>query len=122
MRNESGCVYFIRRVNSMRYVKIGWALWPEERLRKLQTGSPEHLVIAALLQAQTRDDERALHKRFAQCRRSGEWFHVKAELLQYLRQLCGWTITTGPARCPRYYERRDRERDKIKRAIAAAPL
>lgn len=102
----TGCIYFVRRLNSMRYVKIGWATWPERRLMELQVGSPEMLVIETIIDCQTKADERALHKRFREMRRSGEWFHVKGALLEYLRDLCGWfPDKPGAPRCPAYYKR-----------------
>ncbi|MEU6755547.1 GIY-YIG nuclease family protein [Streptomyces sp. NPDC046685] len=54
-------------------VKIGIASDPKRRLSEIQTGNPARLVIFAVFHGNART-ERALHKRFATRRLSGEWF------------------------------------------------
>ena len=72
-------VYFIRAERSG-LIKIGSAANPQERLRSLQTGSPEPLSIVGVKPGGERL-ERALHAKFADFRSHGEWFHPSDELL-----------------------------------------
>lgn len=56
-------------------VKIGCTDNPERRLRHLQTGSPLPLQLLALFEGGFLV-EAALHRRFADKRRHGEWFDL----------------------------------------------
>ncbi|WP_078531189.1 GIY-YIG nuclease family protein [Streptomyces sp. PsTaAH-124] len=56
-------------------VKIGYTDNPERRLRHLQTGSPLPLQLLALFEGGC-ITEAALHRRFADKRRHGEWFDL----------------------------------------------
>lgn len=59
-------------------IKIGVADNPESRMRELQTGNPETLVLIASIEQPNRmaayDLESWLHRRFSSARISGEWF------------------------------------------------
>jgi hypothetical protein len=70
-------VYFIG--DDRDRVKIGVAADPLSRLRQLQTSSPVRLVLLAADRAYL-EAERALHRRFAASRLSGEWFTRTPEL------------------------------------------
>ncbi|WP_435191318.1 GIY-YIG nuclease family protein [Streptomyces sp. bgisy126] len=59
-------------------VKIGWSDNPERRLRHLQTGSPVPLQLLALFEGGA-VMEAALHRRFADKRRHGEWFDLGSD-------------------------------------------
>lgn len=84
-KDQTGFVYFILRANSQRVVKIGWAKDPELRRKKLQTGSPELLIVVAT-QPGTVLDEKALHKRFEalRCAPGSEWFKLRPPLAEYV--------------------------------------
>lgn len=67
-------VYVIRSSGS-KLVKIGYAVNPGQRVRELQTGSPEKLAVAWSIPGREQL-ERELHRRFAAHRKSGEWFDL----------------------------------------------
>jgi hypothetical protein len=71
-------------------IKIGHAQNPARRLQFLQTGSVEPLVLLTSAPG-SRDDERALHRRFASCRIRNEWFHPTDDLLALVQDI----IRTG---------------------------
>ncbi|MFE3861072.1 GIY-YIG nuclease family protein [Streptomyces goshikiensis] len=71
-RRDPDRVYLIGDAKTM-HVKIGIASDPKRRLSEIQTGNPARLVIFAVFLGNART-ERALHKRFATRRLSGEWF------------------------------------------------
>lgn len=64
-------------------VKFGFSKDPEGRLRSLQTGSEESLVLLETVrvpEGSVREYERLLHKEFAHYRTRGEWFKISGEL------------------------------------------
>ncbi|MET9690381.1 GIY-YIG nuclease family protein [Streptomyces sp. NPDC006514] len=71
-RRDPDRVYLLGDAKTMK-VKIGIASDPKRRLSEIQTGNPARLVIFAVFHGNART-ERALHKRFATRRLSGEWF------------------------------------------------
>lgn len=68
------CIYVITAEGSP-IVKIGKADDPEQRVKRLQTGSPAKLTVAWTVQAKP-ELELLLHERFADYRESGEWFDL----------------------------------------------
>lgn len=76
-------VYFIQ---SGELVKIGTSRDPRKRFQTLRLGSPAPLRLLACIPG-GRPEERALHNRFARCRRHGEWFDATAELLEFIHSL-----------------------------------
>lgn len=85
-RFRLGAVYFIRSVADTGPVKIGYSTEPHGRLATLQTSHHGELKIIAAIEG-TREDEQALHERFATFRMRGEWFRVAGKFKQYLRAL-----------------------------------
>lgn len=79
-------VYFIlASITNM--LKIGTTeQFVGRRLRALQTGSPERLVLIATIPGDN-TLERELHKRFVEYRRHGEWFEFVGELAGYVGSL-----------------------------------
>ena len=79
---ENSFVYFIR-LGSNGPIKIGFTRDPGQRLRQLQTSTPEQLIMVECVRG-TRDLERGLHDVFSDMRLSGEWFLVNEDLLELL--------------------------------------
>lgn len=73
--------YFVQSVDGGP-IKIGFTSKdPNERLAALQVGSPTKLRIVGLLPSNC---EKELHKRFADHRSHGEWFHASKDLLEFI--------------------------------------
>ena len=70
-------VYFI---SDSKFVKIGSAINPNQRLKELQTGNPNPLEIMYLLPCKSRADasqaEHKLHLIYSAHKKTGEWFDV----------------------------------------------
>lgn len=62
-------------------IKIGVSKDPDRRVRDMQTGSPERLVLLGTL---GEDQEQELHARFTHLRQHGEWFSPAPELVSFL--------------------------------------
>ena len=69
-------IYFIQSINGGP-IKIGLAENPVQRLKSLQTGHPETLVLLTSI-AGGRDVESALHSSLSDVRIRGEWFEGRA--------------------------------------------
>ncbi|WP_097973346.1 GIY-YIG nuclease family protein [Streptomyces sp. gb14] len=63
------------------FVRIGFSKSPLKRLSKPQIGSPVPRTLLATFEG-GRDLEASLHRRFAPCRRHGEWFQLGADPLE----------------------------------------
>jgi hypothetical protein len=75
--------YFIQSVEGGP-IKIGiTSKDPEERLRKLQTGSPTQLRIVGLLPL---DCEKLLHSKFSKSHSHGEWFKPSKDLVTFINE------------------------------------
>lgn len=88
--SRKGLVYFFECDD---FIKIGFSVDPESRLRQIQvsgngTTAPQNVNMreAKMITAApgSRNDEMALHNRFAATRDEGEWFKKSAELLDYV--------------------------------------
>lgn len=64
-------------------IKIGSSITPHACLRQLQTGNPEALRLLVVIPGGDAE-EKALHQRFADIRRDGEWFEPEARLLGFI--------------------------------------
>lgn len=69
-------------------VKIGIADDVAQRRASLQTGNAERLNVLVQIPG-NEIDERRLHKRFAQYRRTGEWFEMSADLIEWIESIGG---------------------------------
>lgn len=78
-RLDGSYTYFMKAGNR---VKIGKAVQPDVRLRELQTGCPDELVILHLIPGG--ENERILHRKFERLRIRGEWFHLQDEILEFI--------------------------------------
>ena len=68
-------------------VKIGQACEdnpPQKRLKSLQTGCPEGLVVLLTLPYRPPFEEKQLHFRFAQYRSHNEWFEYRDDLKDFI--------------------------------------
>lgn len=78
-------VYFIKDLITGN-IKIGRAVNPIKRLKSLQTGNPNKLVIVTTQEGGEKL-ENELHRRFAASRIIGEWFSPSKELEDYISAL-----------------------------------
>jgi|ERR1700676_3211289 len=62
-------------------IKIGRAIDPCKRLKGLQVGSPDRLVILGTCEA---DIEQATQRQFKENRAHGEWFRATPELMAFI--------------------------------------
>lgn len=80
-----GGVYFVR---SSPFIKIGLAFDVLHRLHALGTDNPHEIVPLGWIPTERKDRcelEASLHLRFAQHRFKREWFHMHADLLDFIR-------------------------------------
>jgi len=76
-----GIVYF---VGFNGFVKIGFSVNVERRIRDLQKGAPYRLEVYAAIPGSL-NDEKQLHRRFIRHRTDiGEWFHYSDEIKAYI--------------------------------------
>lgn len=74
-------IYFVQAASGP--IKIGMAKNADRRVRELRTSSHEPLTLLASFSGEPAI-ERALHRRFAALRLSGEWFRPEPELLRLI--------------------------------------
>lgn len=72
-------VYFVQP-ESGGPIKIGLAKNPQQRLTDLQISHYERLILLCVIEGD-RATEQAYHRKFAYCRRLGEWFDPSPDLL-----------------------------------------
>lgn len=86
-------VYFIEAfgVQALKRIKIGSSKWPEDRLARLQTGSPVKLKLLGKIRCKSDDHARRIenlaHNIFHKQRRRGEWFHLSKKHLAQMKSL-----------------------------------
>jgi hypothetical protein len=78
-------VYFIQAGDGGP-IKIGTAVDVAQRTAELQTGNHQRLIVLATLDG-GRQHERALHRRFAEHRIAGEWFHAHGDIINLIRDV-----------------------------------
>ena len=54
------------------------------RIKELQVGSPDELVVLLCIPEWNKKEESFLHKKFAHLRVHGEWFKLEQELLDFI--------------------------------------
>lgn len=81
---EGASVYFIQRADGL--VKIGFSHSPQLRLSQLKTQHGCGMTLLATTQG-ARLKEAELHKKFAEDRVAGEWFHPSDQLMQFIKSL-----------------------------------
>jgi len=67
-------------------IKVGFSSSPEKRLKELQTGYPDTLIILLMMPGDE-GTERTLHREFEASRLHGEWFRPDGYLLDRIKQL-----------------------------------
>ncbi|BCK29655.1 GIY-YIG nuclease family protein [Vibrio cholerae] len=82
---SKGLLYFIQG-QTLSHVKIGYSTSRSlfKRLKELQTGSPDKLILLSV-KLVSRADEAELHKRFSNSRLHGEWFSYTEDLQEYIK-------------------------------------
>ena len=77
-----GVVYFVKANN---HIKIGYTENNiNKRLKNLQAGSAETLILEGLIKNANKHDEKKLHHLFADERQHGEWFHLSNRLKYFI--------------------------------------
>jgi transcriptional regulator with XRE-family HTH domain len=77
-------IYFIQRASGGP-IKIGYAKNVAKRLKVLQTGVSEELVVLGICQGE-RSYESALHQVYREYRISGEWFEPAPKLVAFIKE------------------------------------
>jgi hypothetical protein len=91
----SPSIYFIQSPDSG-FVKIGFTEGDvHHRLKALQTGNPNTLILLGSITG-TKKDELDLHKKFSPLAVNGEWFRLDGPLAEFVRQ----RLTTADNGCP----------------------
>lgn len=108
--SKRGRIYFLKAEQSKR-IKIGFTTGdPEERLRALQTGSSERLVVMASVPG-SMADERGLHDRYESANVSGEWFDPVDDLTGFVEGIIWSQQQEVEAARVLAQEARDKERE-----------
>lgn len=94
-------------------VKIGTANNPEERLRQLQTGNSDPLILAAVINA----NERQLHQRFRRYHFRGEWFEYSREVENFFKEAVYRETEEGKRKEEEGIERKRRKKEKESKEI-----
>lgn len=76
-------IYFIKNIATSN-IKIGFSDNPRKRLKELQTGSAEKLVLIKTIEGDQKL-EGQLHELFSHCRLDGEWFSPADEILEFIK-------------------------------------
>jgi len=83
-KKAKGYVYFIQG-QCGGAIKIGYSVCPEKRLKELQTGYPDTLVILLMIPG-SEATEHTLHREFSASRLQGEWFRPDEYLLNKIKE------------------------------------
>jgi hypothetical protein len=83
--HKPGAVYFVQASHA-KAIKIGFSTRVEDRIKGLRTGTHARLKPLGHVPG-NREDERALHTRFAKDRIRGEWFRATPGLLAFIREV-----------------------------------
>lgn len=65
------------------YVKIGYSVDVDSRMKTLQTGFPMKLVLFLVIRG-TPELEKQMHKKFVKSRLRGEWFKLSYEVTEFM--------------------------------------
>lgn len=68
------------------HVKIGWSADPKDRLRQMQTGSPDQMTLLGTVEwPQWRELE--THRKLSNWRIRGEWFRLEGAVADFIARL-----------------------------------
>lgn len=84
-KKTKGYVYFIQG-ECGGAIKVGYSANPEKRLKELQTGYPDTLILLLMIPG-TESTERALHREFESSRLNGEWFRPDKQVIDRIKEL-----------------------------------
>jgi hypothetical protein len=84
-KNAKGFIYFIQG-KCGGAIKIGFSIKPEERLKALQTGYPDTLLILSMVPG-SEATERAIHKELEAFRMNGEWFRPDDHVISFIKNV-----------------------------------
>lgn len=84
-KHPKGYVYFIQG-ECGGAIKIGYSVSPEKRLKELQTGYPDTLIVILMVPGDE-STERALHRKFDASRLKGEWFRPDNYVIEAIKDL-----------------------------------
>jgi len=90
--NQKGYIYAVLAPEAQR-VKIGFSVTPEKRLKALQTGSPERLVLVGSWEGWL-FQEQQIHSFFSEHRYNNEWFNLSASLQRFIENKTGVNVYT----------------------------
>ena len=77
-------VYFAQR-ESDKLIKIGFSTHIPERMKYLRSKNGR-MKLLGLIKSSTMKDETAVHRRFADCRVTGEWFTPSPDLMTFINE------------------------------------
>jgi hypothetical protein len=99
-------IYFIQSKSDGR-IKIGSSANPDARLKQLQTGSSDELILLGTLPG-SENEEKALHEIFVQHRTNGEWFFPAKEIFDFINNPIGELLKLkSKTRLPEKSEKRE---------------
>lgn len=85
---DRGYIYLIRDINVTNYCKIGCSTKPKQRLANFAVNLPfEYEIIHVFSVRHMYAKETSLHRMFADKRKSGEWFDLSPEDIEYIKSL-----------------------------------
>ncbi len=85
-KNRVGCVYFISDGD---YTKIGYTYYLPKRMEVLQISNARKLTLVySYLTIAPKEDETAMHLKYASSHISGEWYDLKKICMKHLVSSC----------------------------------
>lgn len=84
-KHPKGYIYFIQGEYGGA-IKIGYSTDPGKRLKELQTGHPDTLIVLLMIPG-SEATERALHRRFNISRLKGKWFRPDDHVIEAIKEL-----------------------------------
>lgn len=91
LENPCADIYFVMAIypGGAAFIKIGVASDVKARLAELQVGNPVKLTLLGTIndipRSKILNEERRLHKQFADLRAEGEWFRASGRLIDFIR-------------------------------------
>jgi hypothetical protein len=118
MQNAAKELYFVQGT-ATRHIKIGVAKCAIKRLKTLQIGSPDKLVLLGTIPNLPLGEEAVYHAHFSTYRLHGEWFEESAEILSFIDRK---TTEHAPCVLCRTSIDMEQESDSEKEVVISATL